>query len=74
MKFARGGKTVKERRDFTIIGGMCAQCEGRGSVTDFRLDALFDADKAIRDFTASELEDLLHKEPTKIKVDGINLT
>jgi excinuclease UvrABC ATPase subunit len=34
----------------------------------------FDADKPIRKFTKKELNDLLHKEPTKIKVDGINLT
>ena len=34
----------------------------------------FDPDKPIRDFTKAELRDLLHKEPTKIKVDGINLT
>ncbi|MFC0315492.1 ATP-binding cassette domain-containing protein [Gordonia phosphorivorans] len=34
----------------------------------------FDPDKPIKDFTAGELDDLLHKEPTKIKVDGINLT
>ncbi len=34
----------------------------------------FDADKPIRRFTKKELHDLLHKEPTKIKVDGINLT
>jgi excinuclease UvrABC ATPase subunit len=34
----------------------------------------FDPDKPIRDFTQKELHDLLHKEPTKIKVDGINLT
>lgn len=34
----------------------------------------FDADKPIRKFTKKELDDLLHKEPTKIKVDGINLT
>ena len=31
-------------------------------------------DKPIRKFTKKELDDLLHKEPTKIKVDGINLT
>ena len=35
---------------------------------------LFDPDTPIRDFTERELADLLHKEPTKIKVDGINLT
>jgi excinuclease UvrABC ATPase subunit len=34
----------------------------------------FDPDKPIRKFTKKELYDLLHKEPTKIKVDGINLT
>ncbi|WP_313914442.1 excinuclease ABC subunit UvrA [Tahibacter sp.] len=33
-----------------------------------------DPDKPIRKFTKKELHDLLHKEPTKIKVDGINLT
>jgi excinuclease UvrABC ATPase subunit len=34
----------------------------------------FDPDKPIRKYTKRELGDLLHKEPTKIKVDGINLT
>ncbi len=34
----------------------------------------FDPDKPIRKFTKKELNDLLYKEPTKIKVDGINLT
>ncbi|MER7007071.1 excinuclease ABC subunit UvrA [Dactylosporangium sp. NPDC000555] len=34
----------------------------------------FDADKPIRRFTKKELHDLLHKEPTKIKVDNVNLT
>src|SRR5688572_17775644 len=34
----------------------------------------FDPDKPIRKFTKKELQDLLHKEPTKIKVDGINIT
>ncbi|MFC4465186.1 ATP-binding cassette domain-containing protein [Streptomyces xiangluensis] len=34
----------------------------------------FDPDKPIREFTERELHDLLYKEPTKIKVDGINLT
>jgi excinuclease UvrABC ATPase subunit len=102
----RGGTTVKERRSFTITGGMCPRCEGTGSVTDMDLTQLyddtkslnagaltipgysmdgwygrifggcgfFDADKPIRDFTERELRDLLHKEPTKIKVDGINIT
>ncbi len=34
----------------------------------------FDPDKPIRQFTKKELHDLLYKEPTKIKVDNINLT
>ncbi|MFN0072378.1 MAG: ATP-binding cassette domain-containing protein [Chloroflexota bacterium] len=34
----------------------------------------FSPDKPIREFTKKELHDLLHKEPTKIKVEGINLT
>ena len=34
----------------------------------------FDPDKPIRKFNKRELHDLLHKEPTKIKVDGVNLT
>ena len=40
----------------------------------FRGCGLFDPDKPIRRFTKRELHDLLYKEPTKIKVDGINLT
>ncbi len=106
VTFERGGEKVKERRDFSITGGMCPRCEGTGAVTDFDLTALFDdskslnegaitipgysmdgwygriykgsgyfnADKPIAKFTKKELKDLLHREPTKIKVDGINLT
>jgi excinuclease UvrABC ATPase subunit len=102
----RAGQTVRERRSFSITGGMCPRCEGRGSVTDFDLSQLyddskslnegaltipgysmdgwygriftgcgfFDPDKPIRKFTKKQLHDLLYKEPTKIKVDGINLT
>jgi excinuclease UvrABC ATPase subunit len=40
----------------------------------FRGCGFFDPDKPIRNYTKKELHDLLHKEPTKIKVDGINLT
>jgi excinuclease UvrABC ATPase subunit len=102
----RGGRTVKERRSFSITGGMCPRCEGRGSVTDIDVSALyddskslnegaltipgysmegwygrifrgcgfFDPDKPIRQYTRKELHDLLHKEPTKIKIETINLT
>jgi excinuclease UvrABC ATPase subunit len=102
----RGGRTTKERRSFSILGGMCPRCEGRGSVNDIDLTQLyddgkslregaltipgysmegwfgrifigcgfFDPDKPIKRFTKRELDDLLYKEPTKIKVDGVNLT
>jgi excinuclease UvrABC ATPase subunit len=102
----RAGESVRQRRSFSITGGMCPRCEGIGSVTDFDLSALydeslslnqgaltipgysmdgwygrifrgcgfFDPDKPISRFTKRELHDLLRKEPTKIKVDGINLT
>jgi excinuclease UvrABC ATPase subunit len=40
----------------------------------FKGSGFFDPDKPIRKYTKKELHDLLHKEPTKIKVDGINLT
>jgi excinuclease UvrABC ATPase subunit len=106
VKHSKGGREVKERVSFSITGGMCPRCEGRGSVSDVDLTALyddskslnegaltipgysmegwygriyrgcgyFDPDKPIRKFTKKELDDLLYREPTKIKVDGINLT
>ncbi len=40
----------------------------------FRGCGFFDPDTPIRKFTKKELDDLLYKEPTKIKVEGINLT
>ncbi len=40
----------------------------------FRGCGFFDPDKPIRKYTKKQLQDLLHKEPTKIKVDGVNLT
>ena len=40
----------------------------------FRGCGFFDPDKPIRKYSKKELNDLVHKEPTKIKVDGINLT
>jgi len=102
----KGGRETKERRSFSITGGMCPRCEGRGSVSDIDLTALydetkslnesaitipgysmdgwygriyrgcgyFDPDKPINKFTKKQLNDLLYREPTKIKVDGINLT
>ncbi|WP_422736677.1 ATP-binding cassette domain-containing protein [Micromonospora sp. WMMD729] len=40
----------------------------------FRGCGYFDPDKPISRYTKRELQDLLHREPTKIKVEGINLT
>jgi len=106
VSIERGGQTVKERRSFSITGGMCPRCEGRGAVNDIDLTALyddtlslnegalaipgytmdgwygrifrgcgfFDPDKPIKKYTKKELGALLYKEPTKIKVEGINLT
>ena len=102
----RGDKTITKSASFSRTGGMCPRCEGRGSVSDFDLSALyddskslnegaltipgysmegwygrifrgcgyFDPDKPIKTFNKRELHDLLYKEPTKIKVEGINLT
>ncbi|MEY2442505.1 MAG: hypothetical protein QOJ46_1931, partial [bacterium] len=38
-------KTVK--KSFSVTGGMCAHCEGMGSVTDLDLAELFDETKAL---------------------------
>src|SRR5215208_2043425 len=102
----RGDKTITKKATFSRVGGMCPRCEGRGSVSDYDLSALyddakslnegaltipgysmegwygriyrgcgyFDPDKPIKTFNKRELHVLLYREPTKIKVDGINLT
>src|SRR6516162_5927400 len=49
VAFERGGKTVKERRSFSITGGMCPRCEGRGAVTDIDLSQLFDDSKSLNE-------------------------
>src|ERR1700744_6002590 len=49
VKFERGGKTVKERRSFQVIGGMCPRCEGRGTVSDIDLAELYDASKSLKE-------------------------
>jgi len=40
----------------------------------FAESGFLDADKPIRDFTERERRDFLYKEPTKVKVKGVNLT
>ncbi|ASO19070.1 excinuclease ABC A subunit [Actinoalloteichus hoggarensis] len=107
VSFERGGRTVKERRDFAVLGGMCPRCEGRGTVSDIDLTQLYDDSKSIaegaftipgwksdswwtvrtyaesglldpnkpiREYTKRELDDFLYREPTKVKVEGTNLT
>jgi len=49
VTFERGGKTVKERRTFSITGGMCPRCEGRGTVTDIDLSQLYDDSKSLNE-------------------------
>jgi excinuclease UvrABC ATPase subunit len=49
VAFERGGKTVKERRSFSIIGGMCPRCEGLGTVSDIDLTQLFDDSKSLNE-------------------------
>src|SRR6201999_1601741 len=45
----RGGQTVKERRSFSVTGGMCPRCEGRGAVTDIDLSQLDDDSKSLNE-------------------------
>ena len=40
----------------------------------FTASGLFDPDKPIRDYTKRELNDLLYKEPTKLKIESTNFT
>jgi excinuclease UvrABC ATPase subunit len=40
----------------------------------FSDSGFFDPAKPIRDYTAAELHDFLHKEPVKVRINGINLT
>ena len=47
VSLERGGKTVKERRSFTITGGMCPRCEGMGNVNDIDLTQLYDNSKSL---------------------------
>ncbi len=47
VSFERGGTTVKERRTFSITGGMCPRCEGRGTVNDIDLTQLYDDSKSL---------------------------
>src|SRR6476646_8336838 len=43
----KGGRQTKERRSFSILGGMCPRCEGRGAVNDIDLDELYDETRSL---------------------------
>src|SRR3982751_1330559 len=45
----KAGRTTKERRSFSILGGMCPRCEGRGAVNDIDLTQLYDDSKSLRE-------------------------
>src|SRR5687768_7136890 len=49
VTFERGGQTTKERRSFSVLGGMCPRCEGRGAVNDIDLTQLYDDSKSLRE-------------------------
>src|SRR5918993_1260937 len=40
----------------------------------FTESGFLDPTKPIRDYTATEMHDFLHREPTKVKISGVNLT
>lgn len=43
----KGDKQVAEDRTFRRTGGMCPVCEGRGAVSDFDLDELYDPELSL---------------------------
>lgn len=97
---------TEETAGYSVTGGMCLRCEGRGQVNQIDLTQLvdegkslnegaitipgykpggwsvrfyaesgfFDPDKPIRDYTEQEREDLFHREATKVKISGTNMT
>jgi excinuclease UvrABC ATPase subunit len=100
------GSKKTEVRSFSVAGGMCPRCEGRGTVTDIDLSQLYDESKSlaegaltipgytaggwnyrlyassgfvdpnkpIRDYTDKERHDFLYRDPTRMKIEGINMT
>jgi excinuclease UvrABC ATPase subunit len=107
VTFERGGRTTKQRRSFSVVGGMCPRCDGRGAVSDIDLQQLYDdskslaegaiivpgytvdnffavrpylesgildPDKPIRTYTKKELNALLHHDPMRVKINGVNVT
>ncbi|MCW5252588.1 excinuclease ABC subunit UvrA [Streptomyces sp. SHP 1-2] len=56
---------------FTIPGW---KSDSFWTVRVYAESGLLDPHKPIRDFTEREMRDFLHREPTKVKVEGVNLT
>ncbi|MFJ1544873.1 ATP-binding cassette domain-containing protein [Streptomyces sp. NPDC088246] len=56
---------------FTIPGW---KSDSFWTVRVYAESGLLDPDKPIREFTEKEMQDFLHREPTKVKVEGVNLT
>lgn len=56
---------------FTIPGW---KSDSFWTVRTYAESGLLDPDKPIRKFTKKEMQDFLYREPTKVKVEGVNLT
>ncbi|MET9657480.1 excinuclease ABC subunit UvrA [Streptomyces sp. NPDC006510] len=56
---------------FTIPGW---KSDSFWTVRVYAESGLLDPDKPIRKFTRKEMQDFLYREPTKVKVEGVNLT
>ncbi|MFD7068087.1 ATP-binding cassette domain-containing protein [Streptomyces sp. NPDC059913] len=56
---------------FTIPGW---KSDSFWTVRVYAESGFLDPDKPIREFTEKEMRDFLHREPTKVKVEGVNLT
>jgi len=50
------------------------KADGWWTVRIFTESGFLDPNKPIRDYTETELHDFLHREPIKVKVNGVNLT
>ncbi|MGW9304972.1 ATP-binding cassette domain-containing protein [Streptomyces cyaneofuscatus] len=56
---------------FTIPGW---KSDSWWTVRTYAESGFLDPDKPIREYTKKEMQDFLHREPTKVKVEGANLT
>ncbi|MGW0552115.1 ATP-binding cassette domain-containing protein [Streptomyces altiplanensis] len=56
---------------FTIPGW---KSDSFWTVRTYAESGFLDPEKPIREFTEKEMQDFLHREPTKVKVEGVNLT